>query len=881
MLWPLLLCGAASFMAILRLLHTYGDRKRCAWYVQLASVTSWYLPFTIVFILPFDFSSTLYRRCELNCDEPLGYISSEFTRRLWFVLYWFMYTLTWLVLPIMMSYVDSGAFSFKARLRESAWSNLQFYGISGVVGLVLVGYVVLTRRIVGTDLVAFMMALANFWGLFLVITFMGFGLVSIPRKLWRQGDLVLELSKIQSRAVAYKDKAYDSALELSDIVREANLVSSRIGYNDDLRHCVDTIMEYCPRTDANGIRPSTQNATLSDRIPVDITETYLAALHNRIKKAVLKEERDRWRWNRSARRAFFLQDAIDSSGNPRRQLESNLRPWSQWSIGKRAAAWWWYIALRPVVYRALSIAAAVLSVGILWSEITFNLDSSHFSLVNHLLRSMGLSYFAIEATSIVIIAYMSLCAYSSVMKLRLFNIYSLESHHHTNERSLLFCGAYLCRLMFPLCYNFLNMAGGVDASKDDEATEFSKFMDKIDLVPVLGEQSNRAIPVLIMVPAALAFFNIHGRVMEYFSISRAGVGTRASGVSAGANGDDDGDEEAELGPLCLPQEEGRGLLLEARRAAEHMQGVTDSDHARRYSPSGSTHSSSTNYRTYLSSVGSAGDPAIVSGGSGVGRGPREWHLGRPSLDRLHDDTMPAPMAAPFDSPSDTANLGVFSDSAGIHSAGGGFHGTNTGYQDPLGATGTSGDDGESFSDTSGSTNTDGNTRYGYTSGAQSPLGGGGLGTVGSKPTGMAARFGRWLPTRSSTQSTKPPTSRPNNATRLRPSSRQSNRYNYASDDGVHPGYSTVPRTPTSAQPHMGALGRTAAERYLYTSTVGRGSGSRHHQPHHLQQPLLQSPSSPGRSPNPWADLVESGRSQTRRHALSDSSVRTPRDQTKN
>ncbi|KAJ2367486.1 hypothetical protein IW150_005661, partial [Coemansia sp. RSA 2607] len=546
MLWPLLLCGAASFMAILRLLHTYGDRKRCAWYVQLASVTSWYLPFTIVFILPFDFSSTLYRKCELNCDEPLGYISSEFTRRLWFLLYWFMYMLTWLVLPIMMSYVDSGAFTFKARLRESAWSNLQFYGISGAVGLVLVGYVVLTRRIVGTDLVAFMMALANFWGLFLVITFMGFGLVSIPRKLWRQGDLVLELSKIQSRAVAYKDKAYDSALELADVVREANLVSTRIGYNDDLRHCVEKIIEYCPRTDENGVRASTQNTTLSDRIPVDITETYLASLHNRIKKAVLKEERDRWRWNRSARRAFFLQDAIDSSGNPRRQLESNLRPWSQWSLGKRAAAWWWYIVLRPVVYRALSIAAAVLSAGILWSEITFNLDSSHFSLVNHLLRSMGLSYFAIEATSIVIIAYMSLCAYSSVMKLRIFNIYSLESHHHTNERSLLFCGAYLCRLMFPLCYNFLNMAGGVDTAKDDEVTEFSKFMDKIDLVPVLGEQSNRAIPVLIMVPAALAFFNIHGRVMEYFSISRAGVGTRASGVNSGTSGDDDEDDDTEL-----------------------------------------------------------------------------------------------------------------------------------------------------------------------------------------------------------------------------------------------------------------------------------------------------------------------------------------------
>ncbi|KAJ2363567.1 hypothetical protein IW150_006702, partial [Coemansia sp. RSA 2607] len=293
-------------------------------------------------------------------------------------------------------------------------------------------------------------------------------------------------------------------------------------------------------------------------------------------------------------------------------------------------------------------------------------------------------------------------------------------------------------------------------------------------------------------------------------------------------GDDDEDDDTELGPLCLPQEEGRSLLLEARRAAERMQGVTDSEHTRRYSPSGSTHSNSTNYRNYLSSVGSTGEPAIVSniggGGSGGGRGPREWHLGRPSLDRLHDDTVQAPAIAPFNSPSDTTNLGVFSDSVGIHSANGGLHGINAGYQDPLGATGTSGDDGESFSDTSGSTNTEGNSRYSHTPGAQSPLGGG-LGTASSKPTGMAARFGRWLPTRSSTQSTKPPSSRPNNATRLRPSSRQSNRYNYASDDGMHPGYSTVPRTPNSAQPHTRVFGRTAAERYLYTSTIGPTSSA--------------------------------------------------------
>ncbi|KAJ1995617.1 hypothetical protein GGI25_005219 [Coemansia spiralis] len=850
MLWPLLLCSVASLLVILQLLYTYGDRKRCAWYVQLAAVTSWYLPFTIVFILPFDFSSTLYRKCEQNCDEPMGYIGGHFTRNLWIVLYWVMYMLTWLVLPIMMSYVDSGAFTFKDRLRESAWSNLQFYGISGIVGLVVIGYIALTRKYLGADLIAFLMALANFWGLFLVITFMGFGLVSIPRKLWRRGDLALELSKIESRAVAFKDKAYDSALELAETIKEAQLVSSRVNSVDDLRHCVDQILKHCPPLSESSGLP-TQNLMMSSRVPTDITETYLAGLHNRIKHAVLKEERDRWRWNRSAHRAFFLQDAIQSRGNASRQINSSLAPWCHWGIAKRSAAWWWYIVIRPLVYRALTVAAAMLSATILWSELTFNLASSHLSIVRHLLRAMDLSYFAIEGTSIVIIAYMCLCAYSSVMKLRIFNIYSLESHHHTNERSLLFCGAYLCRLMFPLCYNFLNMAGsGFAIGGDDssgEVTEFAKFMDQIDLVPVLGEQSNRAIPLLVMVPAALALFNVHGRVMEYFSIDR---------VTAASQSADDQDEE--LGPLCLPHEEGRGLLVEVRLAAERQQGVHADNYinTRHYSPAGSTYSNSANHRTHTLSAGSANDQTGVNG-----RGHHEWYLGRSSFENTQDDVA-------SDLPHENTTISALGDLSAHHHNSRRPFGNYSSNTDLAGIVNGGGSSSSSNSISNNGNNvnaelhgdsgdfngSDNNGFANYSSNPLSPQG-------APRPTGMAARFGRWLPTRPTpqlprTRSKHNGSGRPSNVTRLRPSSRQSSRNNYASDDGMYPAnmYSS----------------RSGGEGSL--TSAGRGGNTQAR----LNQHLLLSPSSPGRMPNPWADTVDA-RSQTRRHALSDSSLRAFRD----
>ncbi|KAJ2512837.1 hypothetical protein GGI11_004610 [Coemansia sp. RSA 2049] len=876
MLWPLLLCGAASLLVIVRLLHSYGDRRRCAWYVQAAAVASWYLPFTIVFILPFDFSSTLFRTCDQNCDEPVGYISSRFTRDLWAALYWTMYLLTWVVLPLMMSYVDSGAFVFRDRLRDAAWSNLQFYGISGAVGILVVGYIALTRGFFGADLVAFLMALANFWGLFLVITFMGFGLVSIPRKLWRRGDLELELAKIENRAMAYKDKAYDSALELSETLNEAQLVSTRVNPTDDLRYCVDQIMEHCSQVSQLSRLPA-QTAAVSSRVPVEITETYLAGLHNRIKDAVLKEGRDRWRWTRSARRAFFLQDAIKSRANPRRQISSTLAPWSHRGMAMRSAAWWWYIALRPAVFCALSVAAALLSIIILWSELTFNMASSHISAVHYLLRTMGLSYLTIECTSIVAIAYMCLCAYSSVMKLRIFNIYSLESHHHTNERSLLFCGAYLCRLMFPLCYNFLNMAGsgfaGGSGDNDDdgsssEVTEFARFMDRIDLVPVLGEQSNRIIPVLIMVPAALALFNVHGRVIEHFSIDRVTPSTQST----------DSHEE-ELGPLCLPQEEGRGLLMEARLLAEREQGAADntSRHTPRYTSAGSPYSSHTNLRAHAASVGAVDDATASSG-----RGLREWYLGRSSFDHARDDVSAelsndhsdilatgdhahhhySQGRRPFGNYSSHASLidiadGNASSGGGSSNGSGNINGNGNGNSNAGGSNvvtgGVLGHGGaglESHSDSNDSSSAE-------TSGGHTGRGSNTLSPRSAlKAAGGAARFGRLLPARQGSQLSKTRSNfnagRPSNVTRLRPSSRQSSRNNYASDEGTYSAHLLSPRGGDGLPISPNSL-RAAAQ----TQTGN--------------QPLVLSPSSPGRMPNPWVDSTDT-RPHIRRHALSDTSA---------
>lgn len=62
-----------------------------------------------------------------------------------------------------------------------------------------------------------------------------------------------------------------------------------------------------------------------------------------------------------------------------------------------------------------------------------------------------------QSISTLIIAYMFYCAYSTVLKIRLLNLYYLAPHHQTNEYSLIFSGMMVCRLTPAMCLNFLSL----------------------------------------------------------------------------------------------------------------------------------------------------------------------------------------------------------------------------------------------------------------------------------------------------------------------------------------------------------------------------------------------------------------------------------------
>ncbi|GAA6071439.1 G-protein coupled receptor-associated protein LMBRD2B, partial [Tachysurus ichikawai] len=58
------------FFLALFLLHRYGDFKKQQRMVLFSTLLAWYLCFLIVFILPLDVSTTIYRQCVSSHQAP-------------------------------------------------------------------------------------------------------------------------------------------------------------------------------------------------------------------------------------------------------------------------------------------------------------------------------------------------------------------------------------------------------------------------------------------------------------------------------------------------------------------------------------------------------------------------------------------------------------------------------------------------------------------------------------------------------------------------------------------------------------------------------------------------------------------------------------------
>tara|TARA_R110002050_G_scaffold247605_1_gene385382 strand:- start:610 stop:984 length:375 start_codon:yes stop_codon:yes gene_type:complete len=116
---------------------------------------------------------------------------------LWYVYYWTSFVATYLIFPVMSKYVKIPDFGPIAKFKRIGWENLILFSVGGAVLLIGMIALLATGTFTFQRLFGIAMFISNLFSLTLIMIFLGYGLATVPKKIWRRGNLELTLRRLK------------------------------------------------------------------------------------------------------------------------------------------------------------------------------------------------------------------------------------------------------------------------------------------------------------------------------------------------------------------------------------------------------------------------------------------------------------------------------------------------------------------------------------------------------------------------------------------------------------------------------------------------------------------------------------------------------------
>ena len=425
----------------------------------------------------------------------------------WRLVYWLTFMLTWFILPLLSEYTDAGYRDPKQRLIYSLRSNARYQAI--MLGCAVAGllYLIFTYGFDFWAIKGLVMALAYVYGLILAIYLAGHGMVAIPRSLFYRASISGTLRRVQTRAVKVNEKLEDAVLELDEIEAQVlQLRQQKMGSAKDFQEWIDELDDMRTR-DERRILANSATMEASAKIPAVITERYLADLTRRLGRGQHRRARFVEEWDRIVQEAADLQAILDSEASKKLDFGSKmLTPHIQYLLHARIAPY-----VRVVFGGLLALAsAAVISSEIIKFPAP-NLSPVSLTVVHHPRATDYQVGFGGQVIAIAWIAYMCICALSSVNDVPVWNGRALVKRHTHPEAACWYAGQ-IAKLTVPLAYNFLTFL----PTSVHEKTVFYKFLGQLINLTPLGTWFDYLFPMFILLPVCATLFNLYGKIKGWF-----------------------------------------------------------------------------------------------------------------------------------------------------------------------------------------------------------------------------------------------------------------------------------------------------------------------------------------------------------------------------
>uniref|UniRef100_A0A1B6KRT3 LMBR1 domain-containing protein 2 homolog n=1 Tax=Graphocephala atropunctata TaxID=36148 RepID=A0A1B6KRT3_9HEMI len=528
-----------TFCLAAGLLYRYGNWQQHNVLVTLAVLIAWYFSLLIIFVLPLDVSSTVFRQCvdehmnhnitnvtELSppdlvmCEEPWSFVPEGVLPNLWRVVYWTSQFLTWLVLPLMQSYAKAGEFTFQGKLKSALVDNAIYYGSYLFLCGVLLIYIAMKPGLYldGPKLKAIASSASNTWGLFLLVLLLGYALVEIPRNLWLSSSCPYTLHHAYFKAAKLSADKCEAEDTLDDTLESVQSISNYIRPGDTLYSHLSTILHKIPADMRQSMKRRQRNHDEHGDMP---SLKSLVRLHKQLIKALQTYRRCETQWELLIERIILQEDiARNQMSRDHRFKPTFVKAQSpvMAAIFNPSLEWYWRCVIQGYLLRVAAVLSVILSATVVWSEVTFFNKKPVLSIFANFLNiaRADYDYLTIELLSTVIIAYLCFCAYSTILKIRVLNYYYLAPHHQTDEHSLIFSGMMVCRLTPPLCLNFLGLIH-MDShiiKNNNMETHYTQVMGHMDVVSIISNGFNVYFPIGILAFCLATYFSIGSRLLS-------------------------------------------------------------------------------------------------------------------------------------------------------------------------------------------------------------------------------------------------------------------------------------------------------------------------------------------------------------------------------
>ena len=412
------------------------------WLMFLVLVASNYILCAMLLMLPFDI---VMDKINLNLRQHLD--------TFWYTSNIIVVILTWLVLPITKSVIESGHFTFGKKILYSLKSHFKFYIITSLIGLFFIILIISIDHISFANIGDALIVTSNTIGLTLYVIYIGYGFVNITKELWKLIKHDTRITFLQNKLSRYQMKHIDADMEIEEIADKISMIPREYLYNQKIAEYHNIIISKCPISNINS--EFSHNMVKEN----DITISWLENLHTNLNKNLIKSH-------------HYRHICCD--------IKNKIDYYSK--LSKTSSCHYWHFI--PSVYFILTILSVSFSIIFVWSNTLYLINSVDLDVFSNISRILGNVSVWFE------IAFMGF-----VMIIMSHYVFSFRSNN-TEFTKIMF----KISLIEPLCLNFIHIFRSSNTSYENTIGNVKTFISSFGLYYPL-------VLIVVCIIAALNPFN--------------------------------------------------------------------------------------------------------------------------------------------------------------------------------------------------------------------------------------------------------------------------------------------------------------------------------------------------------------------------------------